>query len=250
MANYNPFSLQSKKILVTGASSGIGRAVAIECSRLGANVYLTGRNEEQLNATFDALSDGEHVCLKCDITNSDDLKELITSLPELSGIVHCAGLTTLLPIQYATKEKLDSVFNVNFYAPAELSRMLLRSKKITKNGSIVFISSISGVYCSSISSSVYSASKGALNGLMKGMALDLASKQIRVNAINPGVIDTGFFKASGITDEDLKKDTDRYPLKRHGRPEEVAYAAIYLLSDASAWTTGSNLLIDGGYTLL
>jgi len=250
MINSNPFSIQGKEILVTGASSGIGRAVAVECSRLGARVYITGRNKERLEATFRALHGVGHTCIVGDITCPEYLKRIIDSLSELSGVVHCAGITKMLPFQYVTKENLDIVFNVNFYAPTELSRMLLRSKKIGKNSSIVFLSSISGIYCSAMASSIYSASKGALNGLIKGMALDLAPKGIRVNSVTPGVIDTGFFEDSGITEEDLEKDKKRYPLKRYGKPEEVAYAVIYLLSDASLWVTGSNLLVDGGYTLL
>lgn len=250
MIGYNPFSIQDKKILITGASSGIGRAVAIECSRMGANVYISGRDEERLNITFNALQGKGHICLNGDITNHETLENIVTSLPEICGVVHCAGLTKILPFQYVNKENLKIVFDVNFYAPIELSRLLLRNKKISQKGSVVFISSISGVYCSAIASSIYSASKGALNGMIKGMALDLASKRIRVNSVNSGVIDTGFFQNSGITEEDLKKDINRYPLRRYGKPEEIAYAVIYLLSDASAWVTGSNLVIDGGYTLL
>jgi NAD(P)-dependent dehydrogenase (short-subunit alcohol dehydrogenase family) len=126
----------------------------------------------------------------------------------------------------------------------------VKSKKIGKGSSIVFISSVSGVYCSAVASSIYSASKGAVNGLVKGIALDLASKGIRVNSVNPGMIDTDIFSGSAITQDQLDEDMKRYPLGRYGKPEEVAYAVIYLLSDASSWTTGSNLLIDGGYTLL
>ena len=140
--------------------------------------------------------------------------------------------------------------NVNFFAPTELTRLLVKSKKISKNGSIVFISSVSGVYCSAVASSIYSSSKGAVNGLVKGVALDLAPRGIRVNSVNPGMIDTDIFSDSAITQDQLNEDVKRYPLGRYGKPEEVAYAVIYLLSDASTWTTGSNILIDGGYTLI
>jgi NAD(P)-dependent dehydrogenase (short-subunit alcohol dehydrogenase family) len=126
----------------------------------------------------------------------------------------------------------------------------VKSKKISKKGSIVFISSVSGVYCSAVASSIYSSSKGAVNGLVKGVALDLAPRGIRVNSVNPGMIDTDIFSDSAITQDQLNEDMKRYPLGRYGKPEEVAYAVIYLLSDASTWTTGSNILIDGGYTLI
>jgi NAD(P)-dependent dehydrogenase (short-subunit alcohol dehydrogenase family) len=144
----------------------------------------------------------------------------------------------------------EEVMNVNFFAPTELTRLLVKTKKIRKGASIVFISSVSGVYCSAVASAIYSSSKGAVNGLVKGVALDLAPKGIRVNSVNPGMIDTDIFTGSAITDEQLKTDMLSYPLGRYGKPEEVAFAVIYLLSDATTWITGSNLLIDGGYTLL
>ena len=247
---YNPFSLENKTILVTGASSGIGRAIAIECSKMGAKVIITGRNESRLKETHSLLT-GEHPdYIVADLSNKEDLNRLSKSLPDLNGLVNCAGLTRVLPFPFATRNDFEEIMDVNFFAPAELSRLLVKSKKINKGASIVFISSVSGVYCSAVASSIYSSSKGAVNGLVKGMALDLASKDIRVNCVNPGMIDTEIFSDSAITKEQLEEDTKRYPLKRYGKPEEVAYAVIYLLSDASSWTTGSNVLLDGGYTLL
>lgn len=250
MEVYNPFSLIGKKLLVIGASSGIGRAVAIECSRMGAEICIVGRNETRLTETLKKMNGGNHVSVQMDITNTEELEKLVAKVPVLSGIVHCAGVTKIEPFQFVSRSHLDEVFNTNFYAPVELTRLLFKKKKISKKGSVVFISSISGLYCSAVASSIYSASKSALNGMMKGMAIDLSPKEIRVNCVNPGVIDTGFFKDSGILEEDLEKDKKRYPLRRYGRPEEVAHAAIYLLSDASEWVTGTNMLIDGGYTLL
>lgn len=246
----NPFSLEGKTILVTGASSGIGKAIAIECSKLGAQLFILGRNENRLKETFNKLSGEGHKYIVTDLSLSSSFKDFCSIIPCLDGIVHCAGLTKILPFQFVTKEDLDEVMNVNFYAPAELSRLLLKNKKINKEGSVVFISSVSGVYCSAVASSIYSASKGAVNGLVKGMALDLAPKGIRVNCVNPGMVDTNILTESNIMKEQLKEDMKRYPLKRYGKPEEIAYAVIYLLSDASKWVTGSNLLIDGGYTLL
>ena len=247
---YNPFTLLNKTILVTGASSGIGRAIAIESSKLGATVIITGRNQQRLTETYDAMEGEGHAMILSDLGNPNEVVEFVTAVPALDGVVHCAGITKILPFQFVTREALDTVMEVNFYAPAELSRLLLKKKKIKKSSSVVFISSISGVFCSAVASSIYSASKGAINGLVKGMALDLAPKGIRVNCINPGMIDTHILSESNITDEQLSEDMKRYPMKRYGEPEEVAFAAIYLLSDASKWVTGTNLLIDGGYTLL
>lgn len=223
MGEYNPFSIVGKTILVTGASSGIGKAVAVECSKLGAKVIITGRDEERLDKTFSVLEGEENSKIKIDLSNLSSLEYLVEEISLVDGIVHCAGLTRILPFKYVTKDELDKVFSVNFYAPVELTRLLLKNKKISKKASIVFVSSISGVCCSAIASSIYSASKGALNGIIKGMALDLASKNIRVNSIIPGVIDTSFFKDSGITEEDLNMGIKQYPLGRYGAPEEVAY---------------------------
>ena len=247
---YNPFSLENKTILVTGASSGIGKAIAIECAKMGAKVVVTGRNEARLQETHSLLEGDQPDYIVADLSVNEDVVRVSKELSTLNGLVNCAGLTKVAPFPFATRDSFEEVMNVNFFAPTELTRLLVKSKKIGKGSSIVFISSVSGVYCSAVASSIYSASKGAVNGLVKGIALDLASKGIRVNCVNPGMIDTHIFSEGKITQEQLKEDMERYPLKRYGKPEEVAYAVIYLLSDASAWTTGSNLLIDGGYTLL
>jgi len=247
---YNPFSLENKTILVTGASSGIGKAIAIECAKMGAKVVVTGRNEARLQETHSLLEGDQPDYIVADLSVNEDVVRVSKELSTLNGLVNCAGLTKVAPFPFATRDSFEEVMNVNFFAPTELTRLLVKSKKIGKGSSIVFISSVSGVYCSAVASSIYSSSKGAVNGLVKGIALDLASKGIRVNCVNPGMIDTHIFSEGKITQEQLKEDMERYPLKRYGKPEEVAYAVIYLLSDASAWTTGSNLLIDGGYTLL
>ena len=247
---HNPFSLEGKRVLVTGASSGIGKAIAIESSRMKASVIITGRNEHRLKETYSLLEGSGHELITADLTVKADLNRLLKELPIIDGLVNCAGLTKVAPFPFATRDSFEDVMNVNFFAPTELTRLMVKSKKIGKGGSVVFISSVSGVYCSAVASSIYSSSKGAINGLVKGVALDLAPKGIRVNSVNPGMIDTDIFSGSAITEEQLKEDMKRYPLGRYGKPEEVANAVIYLLSDAASWTTGSNLLIDGGYTLL
>lgn len=248
--SYNPFSLEKKTILVTGASSGIGRSIAIECSKLGASVVVTGRNEKRLKETHLQMTGKHPDYLIADFSIPGDINMLVEKCSKIDGLVNCAGYTKLLPFQFTSKVDFEEIMNINFFAPTELTRLLVKSKKITKGASIVFISSISGVYVSAVASSLYSSSKGAINGLLKGIALDLSPMQIRVNSVNPGMIDTDIFSDGKITDDQKKKDMERYPLKRYGHPEEVAFAVIYLLSDASSWTTGSNILIDGGYTLL
>jgi NAD(P)-dependent dehydrogenase (short-subunit alcohol dehydrogenase family) len=246
----NPFTLEGKTILVSGASSGIGKAIAIESSKMGANVIITGRNEERLKKTYYLLKGNGHGLIVADLSVKEDIERLHKELPVIDGLVNCAGLTKVAPFSFATRDSFEEVMNVNFFAPTELTRLMVKTKKIRKGASIVFISSVSGVYCSAVASAIYSSSKGAVNGLVKGVALDLAPKGIRVNSVNPGMIDTDIFTGSAITDEQLRTDMLRYPLGRYGKPEEVAYAVIYLLSDAATWITGSNLLIDGGYTLL
>jgi len=246
---YNPFTLQGKKILVTGASSGIGRAIAIECSKMGATVIITARNEERLNETLSEMEGTGHSVIVADLNNEDEQKKLIEESPLLDGLVHCAGIVKTTPFQFINNESLTDIMNVNFTAPAIISAQIVKKKKLTKNSSIVFISSIAGVYQVMIGNSQYSASKGAINGLMKNMALDLAPKGIRVNSVNPGMVETHIFDAGTITSEQLEEDKKRYPLKRYGKPEEIAYIVIYLLSDASSWMTGSGIVIDGGFTL-
>jgi len=253
MTTYNPFSLEGKKILITGASSGIGKAIAIECSKMGASVIITGRNLQRLEQTLSLMDKegSDHQMIISDLSLESSVKELVSAINvNLDGIVHCAGFTIPKPFKFYDKEDLDSMMSVNFNAPFWLTQALLKKKKISKGASIVFISSISGVWVSYMAGSLYSATKGAINGVAKGLALELASKNIRVNCVNPGMINTAILDSGVISDEQLKEDAQKYPLKRYGKPEEVAYGVIYLLSDASSWTTGSNLLIDGGYTLL
>jgi NAD(P)-dependent dehydrogenase (short-subunit alcohol dehydrogenase family) len=246
----SPFSLQGKVVLVTGASSGIGRSAAIECSKMGAQLIITARNQVRLSDTLTMLQGKGHQLCLADLATDEGVEMLVEKLPQVDGIVHAAGIVKPKPFQFLNRIELEEIMNINFLGPILLTNSLIRRKLINKQASIVFISSISGIMCSFIGGSSYSASKGAINGVIKGMALDLASKQIRVNSIIPGMIDTGIFNESAISRESLDKDKTRYPLGRYGKPQEVAYAAIYLLSDASAWVTGSNLLIDGGFTLI
>jgi NAD(P)-dependent dehydrogenase (short-subunit alcohol dehydrogenase family) len=250
---YNPFSLQGKKIFVTGASSGIGRAIAIECSKMDAEVVITARNEKRLDETLHLMKHGEvnHKIIPADLSNEADIEKIIRFMPDkLDGIVQCAGFTNPRPFKNLSREILKSIMDINFEAPVFLTQELLKQRKIEKAASVVFISSISGVFCSYIAGSAYSASKGAINGMVKSLAIELAPQGIRVNSVNPGMIDTNILESGAITQEQLQEDMKKYPLKRYGKPEEVAYAVIYLLSNASKWTTGSNLLIDGGYTCL
>lgn len=248
----NPFSLSGKTILVTGASSGIGRSIAMEASRMGAKIIITARNKERLQETYSLLEGDGHKSILADLSIIEDIRGLVEQCPILDGCVNCAGIAKLILIQFIKKDQVEEIFNVNAFAPILLTSSLIKAKKINQGGSIVFISAVSGVYMSSVGESLYSATKGALHGFVKGIALDLSSRNIRVNSINPGLVPTNILnQASKMFSEEeiFERRKKQYPLGRFGKPEDVAYGAIYLLSDASAWVTGSALLIDGGLTL-
>jgi NAD(P)-dependent dehydrogenase (short-subunit alcohol dehydrogenase family) len=242
----NPFSLEGKQVLITGASSGIGKGIAIECAKLGAKLIITARNEERLKDTLGALSGEGHSYIIADLGDDDGLNNLVKSLPILDGIVHCAGLIKRLPLKFVNEKHLGEIMQTNFFAPALITQKLYKAKKIANNGSIVFISSVATGFAS-YGNIMYMASKGAINSLSKGIAFELATQGIRVNCIEPGMVVTNLTKA--ISDEELSDDVKRYPLGRFGTPEEIGYAVIYLLSDATKWMTGSVIKIDGGLTL-
>ena len=249
MTNYNPFSLEGKTILVTGASSGIGQATAIECSKMGAMLVITGRNAERLQQTFDQLEGEGHKQIIAELTNDDDVKRLVEESPEVNGLVLCAGKGLTLPIPFCTKEKCFEMLTVNFVAPFDLLRLLNKKKKIAKCGSVVAVSSIGGNDIFSVGNSTYGATKAALSSVMKFCAKEFASRLIRVNTVNPGMTDTPLIHRGNITEEQFAADAQRYPLKRYGRPLDIAHGIIYLLSDASSWVTGHSLVIDGGVSI-
>ena len=247
---YNPFSLYGKTILVTGASSGIGKATAIECSRLGAKVIIVGRNEQRLQDTFRQLETEGCKQYLLELTDETAVQAFVDSLSCIDGLVNAAGIASTVLFQFAKPEKIRRIFDVDFFAPVELTRLILKKKKMNKGGSIVFLSSIDGTLNAHIGNSTYSAAKGALLALAKGMAVELASKGIRVNCLMPGMTETPLIHGESITQEQLDHDKSLYPLGRYGTPEEIAYGAIYFLSDASRFTTGAGLVIDGGFTLV
>lgn len=250
--SYNPYSLEGKTVLVTGASSGIGRTTAIECSKMGASVIITARNEERLKATLESLNTDfgqTHQMILADLSSDTGVNALVDGLPHLDGVSLNAGIVKTLPVKFINKDDLTEVLNVNMMGPILLAQRLLKKKKITRGSSVVFTSSIGGVMISTVGNTMYGVSKGGLNAFMKGMALEMASIGIRSNSVNPGFVATNILSAGTISEEDLKKNVAAYPLGRFGKPEDIAYAIIYLLSDASSWVTGHTLVIDGGVIL-
>jgi oxidoreductase, short chain dehydrogenase/reductase family len=249
---FNPFSLDGKTILITGASSGIGRATAIECAAAGARtLVLVGRRQSSLEETASIMATGCDTRIElCDISVAEEVQDMVERLPVLDGVVLNAGMNKMRPVQFITEKDLDSIFSINCFSPMLTVKQLVKKKKLASSSSIVFTSSISGYTNVSLGNATYGASKNALTAFMKYSALELAARGIRCNAVHPGRIDTPLIH-SGITDEEMNaRDMERYPLKRYGRPEEVAYAIVYLLSEAAAWITGSSLVIDGGRSLV
>lgn len=245
MEEYNPFTLKGKTILVTGASSGIGRSIAVTCSKMGATVILNGRNQLKLSATLAQLETGDHKIIAADLTDIESMSRMLSELPSLDGVVHCAGIGQRVLCKAATEKDVDSVMDANFKGPVLLQTGLLKQKKLKKSASIVFIASIAS-WSPSIGNAYYSASKGAIVSYANCLALELAPRQIRVNCISPAMVWTDLIKNDAVEEEQLKEDEQTYPLKRYGQPEDIANLAVYMLSDASSWMTGSNVNITGG----
>lgn len=245
---YNPYSLVGKTILITGASSGIGRATAIECSKLGATCIITGRNEERLNETLAQMVGEGHQVIVADIATQEGIDSLVEYSPSIDGLVNNAGIAKERPIKFYKQDDLNKIFQTNAFAPMLIVKSYLKKKKLKENGAVVFVSSIAA-FSSDYGNGIYGSSKAALMAYMHYSARELAAKKIRANSIHPGMVETPLIRAGAFSEADLQKDMARYPLGRYGKPEEVAHAIIYLLSDASAWVTGTSLTIDGGISL-
>lgn len=245
MDQFNPFSLLDKRILVTGASSGIGQAIAIACSKMGAKLIITARNEERLLETLGLMSKDDHIVIKADLTKQEDIDNLVKQLPKLDGLVQCAGVGSRVLCKNIKEEDIKHVFQPNVIAPILLQTAILENKKINKAASIVYIAS-RAAEAPSIANATYSASKGAILSYAKCLALELAPRMIRVNCICPAMIWTDLILQDGITKEQLEEAQLKYPLKRYGQPDDVANLAIYLLSNASNWMTGSSIDLTGG----
>lgn len=245
MERFNPFTLEGKTILVTGASSGIGRGIAIACSKMGGTVVLNGRNEGRLKETLTQMDGNAHRIVTADLSCMSQLSDMVASLPQLDGIVHCAGIGQRVLCKQMKEEDLDVMMGTNFKAPVMLQTEILKQKKLNKGASIVFIASIASE-SPSVGNSIYCASKGAVISYANCLALELAPRLIRVNCIQPAMVWTDLIFKGGLTEEDLKEDEKKYPLKRYGTPEDIANLAIYMLSDAASWMTGSCVKLTGG----
>ena len=249
---YNPFTLEGKTILVTGAGGGIGRATALSCSKMGATLVVTDINAETLAETLSLLeSDGGriHQMFTADLTNEEALDKMVAEMPQLDGIVCNAGISKVLPIQYLNAEDMNRIMAINAFAPMYMTQRLYKKKRINKGGSIVYTVSISGVSMVSMGGVMYAVSKNALDAFMRNAALEFAARNIRVNSVNPSRVKTGLIQNSVYSEEEVAKDLLTYPLKRYAEPEEIANSIVFLLSDASSYITGHALIVDGGKTL-
>ena len=249
----NQFSLQERNILISGASSGIGESCAIGCSKMGANIIAIGRNEERLESVYSKLTSGKHLSYSQDITQFDMLeglvKDAVSKLGKISGFIHSAGIELTLPLRSMNSQKYEALFSTNVIAGFEIAKIVSKKKYLNPKGSsYVFISSIMGEI-GQAGKVGYCSSKGAIIAGVKAMALELVQKHIRVNSIAPAVIKTQMVEQlfDTIPDEAKSEILKMHPMGL-GSTEDVANACIYLLSDASKWITGINMIVDGGYS--
>lgn len=245
---YNPYSLVGKTILITGAASGIGKATSIESSKMGARIVAVDLNGEGLAALMPQLEGLGHILFTGNLCQEGFLKKLAEETPDLDGVFLCAGVSDTTPVKFITEEKIQRVFDVNLSAPILMLKHLLQKKKINKGGSLVWMSSY-GAEKVEPGLGIYAASKSAVNGIMRAYAKELVSRKIRSNSIMPMMIRTELLGTlNSISDKDWEKQESLYPLG-FGSPLDVAYAAIYLFSDASRWITGTMIKMDGGSNL-
>lgn len=250
----NPFSLQDKVIIVTGAGSGIGQQCAIDCSHFGAHVILVGRNLENLNRTREMLDGSSHAIYQFDLTNLNQIENLIKRIVlengKIDGLINCAGISGTEPVKLISDERLQQYFETNVYSAFVLTRELAKIGRYNSNGcSIIFIASVMGVVGESMKTA-YSMTKGALISGCKSMAIEYAKRKIRFNCISPGVILTPInSKQPYMKDPEMRRLVESKHLLGLGKTSDISNACIYLLSSASRWITGQNIIIDGGYSI-
>ena len=245
---YNPYSLEGKTILITGAASGIGKETAIESSKMGAKIVAVDLNADGLNALVPQLEGEGHLTFDGNLCNDEFLKLLAENTPVLNGVFLCAGVSDTTLVKFLTEEKIDRVFNINVKAPVMMLKYLLKKKKVADGGSLVWMSSY-GAEKVEPGLGIYAASKSAVNGFMRAYAKELIGKKIRSNSIMPMMIKTELISTlTTISEEDWKKQEAMYPLG-FGAPQDVARVAIFLFSDASRWITGTQFKMGGGSDL-
>jgi NAD(P)-dependent dehydrogenase (short-subunit alcohol dehydrogenase family) len=245
----SPFHLQNKLFLVTGASSGIGRQIALSITEMGGRVVITGRDKKRLTETFEALQGKDNKMLIADLLNTEETEALLAALPEIDGVVNSSGTVKPFPVKFLTAEKLAETFDTNYNSQVLLMSRIARLKKLKRNASVVFISSISAIHPHK-GGATYSGSKAALESFSKVFALEFYTLGIRSNCIAPAMVKTPMYESAEKqgSKEEMDAHIRTYPLGV-GYPADVANAAVFLLSDASRWITGTTLILDGGFSL-
>ncbi len=243
--------LSGKNILITGASSGIGKGISIYLSRLGANIIMAARNEEKLKETYKELEPGNHSYYLIDLNNLNDIEGMFDNIcsgdKKLNGIVHSAGISRTVPIMYLKMDDLKNIMTINFYAFIELVKHFSK-RKYSDGGSVVAISSISSKV-GARGLSAYCASKGAVDSAIRAMAVELAAKNIRINSVAPSMIKTQIYDGlvELVNNNNFEADLKKRQIMGLGTTEDVAGAAAFLLSDAAKFITGTSMVVDGGY---
>ncbi|MEZ6094294.1 MAG: SDR family oxidoreductase [Pirellulaceae bacterium] len=251
--NTNVIDLTGKQILVTGASSGIGRETAKLVSRLGGSVIVSGRNEAELAKTISMMEPGPHSISIFDLNQIDEIADWLADLNQkvgkLDGLANLAGVYAAKPLRVVDSKLAHELFNLNVLSTIALVRGFRHRKIRNETSSIVLIASVAALI-GEAGISTYSATKGAIISLTKSLAAELANESIRINCISPSLVKTELFDRmnSFFTDEQIKRVEKSHPLGL-GQPVDVANLIVFLLSSASKWMTGSNLTIDGGYSL-
>jgi len=249
-----PFvDFQGKKVIVTGASSGIGRAISVALSRYGATLILFGRNRERLDETAALLGSDDYYTIVLDLKKHLEIyqkvKEFSKEFGRIYGLCHSAGIVETRPLSSCKTNGIKSMMDINLLSGIELARAVCRRDVMEeKGGSILFVSSIYSLV--GMPGQIgYSASKGAVNSAVRAMAIELARRKIRTNTLSPGLVRTDMtneaFKL--LTEEQVKKLEQSFPLGV-GNSEDVARAAAFLLAPQNTWITGIDLVVDGGYT--
>lgn len=245
------FSLNNKLILITEVSSAIGQQVAIECSKLGALLVIQDKDSEVLKRVDLTLEGGPHKQVLCDLETAEGVDIIASSCEKLDGVSFNRNISITSLLKFINPNSLNKAFNSNVLSSALVLQKLVKQKKLNNPSSVVFLSSVSGVYTVHYADSINAMTNGAISAFVKGAALDLAAQGIRVNSVNPSVIETKeLLDSSILTDDELDEKRNYFPLKRFGKPIDVAIPIAFLLSNASSWITGVHIPIDGGYTLL
>ena len=251
MSIFKPDALQGMTYLVTGASSGIGRATAILLSECGARVVVNGRNEERLNQTLSALKGDGHLQSIASLVDADQttewLKSLLNTSGSFAGIFHCAGMELIRPVRMIKQAQLTEVMGSSLFSAFGIARAMSAKNALLDGGSIVFMSSVAGS-TGQVGMTAYSAAKAGIDGLVRSLACELATRNIRVNSIAAGAVHTAMHdRLTRGSGDEATTAYEQSHLLGFGLPEDVAQAAVYLLSPASRWVSGTTMVVDGGY---